>query len=147
MKNVALITGSSRGIGRGVALELAREGWDICVNYIQQKAAAEAAAADVVVTTPAAGTDDAVTFDKLILFTTATCPNCRMAKTFLDRAGLLYDVVIANEEPELTRKYGVRQAPTLVAISGETAEKVVNVSNIRRFIDELSAPAENALFN
>ena len=41
MKNVALITGSSRGIGRGVALELAREGWDICVNYIQQKAAAE----------------------------------------------------------------------------------------------------------
>ena len=113
----------------------------------QQKAAAEAAAADVVVTTPAAGTDDAVTFDKLILFTTATCPNCRMAKTFLDRAGLLYDVVIANEEPELTRKYGVRQAPTLVAISGETAEKVVNVSNIRRFIDELSAPAENALFN
>lgn len=41
MKNVALITGSSRGIGRGVALELAREGWDICVNYIQQKTAAE----------------------------------------------------------------------------------------------------------
>lgn len=41
MKQVALITGASRGIGRGIALELAREGWDICVNYIQQQAAAE----------------------------------------------------------------------------------------------------------
>ena len=31
-------------------------------------------------------------------------------------------------------------------ISDGTAEKIVNVSNIRRFIDELSAPADSALF-
>lgn len=37
----ALVTGSSRGIGRGIALQLAREGWDICVNYIQHREAAE----------------------------------------------------------------------------------------------------------
>ena len=41
MKQVALVTGSSRGIGRGIALQLAREGWDICVNYIQPREAAE----------------------------------------------------------------------------------------------------------
>ena len=41
MKKVALVTGASRGIGRGIALQLGREGWDICVNYIQQKEAAE----------------------------------------------------------------------------------------------------------
>lgn len=41
MKQVALVTGSSRGIGRGIALQLAREGWDICVNYIQHREAAE----------------------------------------------------------------------------------------------------------
>jgi len=77
-------------------------------------------------------------FDSLILFTTRTCPNCRMAKTFLDRAGLIYETVIADEAVELTRKYGVRQAPTLVAVRGDSFEKVVNVSNIRRFIDEQS---------
>ena len=70
-----------------------------------------------------------------------------MAKTFLDRAGLLYDTVIANEEPDLSRKYGVRQAPTLVAVSGENVEKIVNVSNIRKFIDELVKPSETVLFN
>jgi ribonucleoside-triphosphate reductase len=83
-------------------------------------------------------------FDSLILFTTRTCPNCRMAKTFLDRAGLIYETVIADEAVELTRKYGVRQAPTLVAVRGENFERIVNVSNIRRFIDEQSG-AENSV--
>jgi ribonucleoside-triphosphate reductase len=83
-------------------------------------------------------------FDSLILFTTRTCPNCRMAKTFLDRAGLIYETVIADEDPELTRKYGVRQAPTLVVVRGSEADKIVNVSNIRRFIDEQSG-AENSV--
>ena len=41
MNKIALVTGASRGIGRGIALQLGREGWDVCVNYIQQKEAAE----------------------------------------------------------------------------------------------------------
>ena len=76
---------------------------------------------------------------KLILFTTATCPNCKMAKTFLDRAGMIYEVVLANENAELAKKYGIRQAPTLVIDDGMNFETIVNVSNIRRFIDEQSA--------
>ena len=41
MKKIALVTGASRGIGRGIALELAREGWDVCVNYANSQQAAE----------------------------------------------------------------------------------------------------------
>ena len=73
---------------------------------------------------------------KLILFTTRTCPNCRMAKTFLDRAGLVYDIIVADEDVESTRIYGVKQAPTLVAVTGNEVERIVNVSNIRRYTDE-----------
>jgi len=33
MEKIALVTGSSRGIGRAVAAELARQGWAVCINY------------------------------------------------------------------------------------------------------------------
>jgi len=40
--HIALVTGSSRGIGQAVALALARNGVDIAVNFISRKEAAQA---------------------------------------------------------------------------------------------------------
>ena len=44
---VALITGSSRGIGRTIALELARSGANIVVNYFRKRKAAEATVTEI----------------------------------------------------------------------------------------------------
>jgi len=38
---VALVTGSSRGLGRGVALELAAAGWSVAIHYSGNRPAAE----------------------------------------------------------------------------------------------------------
>lgn len=68
------------------------------------------------------------------LFTTKTCPNCAMAKEILK--GQEYVVIDAEENEELTRQYGVMQAPTLVVVDGNHTKKYVNASNIQKFVDE-----------
>ena len=44
MKKVALVTGSSRGIGAAIASELSRAGWAVCINYLERRDKAEALA-------------------------------------------------------------------------------------------------------
>ncbi len=70
------------------------------------------------------------------LFTTKTCPNCKLAKGYLkDEKYLLID---AEENGELARRYGVMQAPTLVVVEGDSFQKYVNVSNIKKYAEECS---------
>lgn len=74
--------------------------------------------------------------DAIMLFGTKTCPNCKMAKKFLETAKINYDYVDAEVEKEKTLKFGVKQAPTLVVIKDGQTEVIGNLSNIKKFINE-----------
>jgi ribonucleoside-triphosphate reductase len=84
---------------------------------------------------------DCVEPDRLILFTTKTCPKCRMAKMFLDNAGLQYEALLAEENSSLAASYGIKEAPTLVVIKGDSAEVIANPSNIKGYVDSLCVKA------
>ena len=73
---------------------------------------------------------------RMVLVTTKTCPKCVMAKKFLNDAGLQYELVVADETPELARAYGVKQAPTLLILENDReVQRVENPSNIRAFAE------------
>ena len=86
-------------------------------------------------TETAQSTDRALTLDKITIFTTKTCPNCRMAKMLLDKAGIAYDVVDAEDQADITVAYGVRKAPTLLVPTQNGIDVYENVSNIKSFIE------------
>ena len=73
---------------------------------------------------------------RVLLFATRTCPNCKVADALLTKAGIPFEKIIADEQPDKATAYGVKQAPTLIVEQGGDAEKIVNLSNIKKFIEQ-----------
>ena len=94
---------------------------------------------DAVSTIEMSGADAAR--ERIILFKTPTCPNCKAAGALLDKAGVNYTALNANEERELVEKFGVKQAPTLVLINGDSFEKYRGVSDIKGWLMKRQEPA------
>lgn len=77
------------------------------------------------------------TLNETLLFGTKTCPNCKMAKMLLEKAGVPYKWVDAEENVELTNNYNVRKAPTLLVPNGDQILTFENASNIKGYIESL----------
>lgn len=75
---------------------------------------------------------------KPMLFTTATCPNCKMAKKFIAEAGFECDNMLAEENPELVKMYKISSAPTLVVFENGQPINIQNVSNIRKYLESIN---------
>jgi ribonucleoside-triphosphate reductase len=73
--------------------------------------------------------------DGVYLFTTATCPNCKIACSLLDKAGVTYDKLLANEHADLVETFSIKQAPTLVVIKDGLASKYTGVSDIKKWLN------------
>ena len=104
---------------------------DDSVAAVQEQIAAASVPAGMAA--PAAETA-ATTTRRAILFKTPTCPNCKAAGALLDKAGVSYTALNANEEKDLVAKYGVKQAPTLVLVEGDSFEKFRGVSDIKGWL-------------
>ncbi|MBQ4315789.1 MAG: ribonucleoside triphosphate reductase [Oscillospiraceae bacterium] len=69
------------------------------------------------------------------LFTTATCPNCKIACATLDKAGVEYEKLLANENKELAEALGIKQAPTLAVVRNGEVTKYTGVSDIKKMLN------------
>ena len=71
----------------------------------------------------------------ITLVTTKTCPNCKVAAAMLDKAGIAYTKVLAEERLDLVNKYDIKQAPTMIIEGAGCTEVYVGAPEIKTFID------------
>ena len=71
----------------------------------------------------------------IYLFGTSTCPNCKMAKTLLEKAKINYEYIDAEQNIDLTTKMEVKKAPTLIVIDKDKSY-FNNISEIKKFIED-----------
>ena len=76
--------------------------------------------------------------NEILLFATKTCPNCKMAKMLLDKAGIAYTVIDAEDNKQMTLKYKVNKAPTLIVPNEDGYEVFENASNIKGYIESIN---------
>ena len=74
---------------------------------------------------------------KAILISRVTCPNCRVAENLLNKAGVSYEKISAEENLDLCRELDIKGAPTLVISDGENHTKFYSVPEIKKYIASL----------
>ena len=79
------------------------------------------------------------TANGILLFATKTCPNCKMSAAMLDKAGIQYKKIYAEDNKDMATAYGIIQAPTLVVIENGVKTSYRNASNIKKFIETAQA--------
>lgn len=106
-----LITGASRGIGRAIALRLARDGFDIVVHCRSQRAHAEAVAAEIATLGRAA---------RVLCFDVADRAACASALNADIEAHGAYHGVVCNA--------GIARDNAFPAMSGEEWDSVIHTN-------------------
>ena len=71
--------------------------------------------------------------EKFVLYTTATCPNCRIIKPILKHAGIPFEERDAEQYMEEVQRLGLAQAPTLV-VQGNTTAIYAGVARIKDYL-------------
>ena len=74
---------------------------------------------------------------EILLFTSPTCPNCKMAKLLLEKANISYKSIDAVENKELALQFQVKKAPTMFVPTNEGYDVFDNVSDIKKYIEGL----------
>ena len=74
---------------------------------------------------------------KAILFSRMTCPTCRVAEGLLSKAGVAYEKLIADENLDQCKSYGVKGAPTLIITDGENFNSYYSVPEIKKYLASL----------
>ncbi len=72
---------------------------------------------------------------QFVLFATKTCPKCKIASQLLDKKGISFEKLFVEDNEELAKKLGLKQAPSLVITKGDITEIIADLPNIKAYIE------------
>ena len=75
-----------------------------------------------------------ITPTRVMLFATKTCPKCKIAASMLEKEGIEFEKLYVEDNEDLARGYGLKQAPTLVVESAQGVAKFVEIAGVKEFI-------------
>jgi len=74
---------------------------------------------------------------KTMLFTTKTCPDCKITVKSLDKSNIKYEYLDANENIELSKEFEIQSVPTLVVVRDDGSyEKFVKYGEIKKYTEK-----------
>ena len=71
------------------------------------------------------------------LFATKTCPKCKIAAQLLEQKGVSYEKLFVEDNVELAKKLGLKQAPSLVIYNGDEATVISDLPAVKEFIENM----------
>ena len=110
-----------------------RKVYDIGNSVLKREGKVVATAEETCACTAAPATEEGI-----VLFASTTCPNCKIAASLLDKAGVSYEKVLADKEPERAKAMEIKQAPTLVISDENGVQKIAGVSDIKKYLASLN---------
>jgi 3-oxoacyl-[acyl-carrier protein] reductase len=137
---VAIITGSSRGIGKAAAIALAAEGAKVVVNYAQSSGAAEAVVSDITATGAEAIAlkADVSKADEVDAMVAATLEKFGRIDVLVNNAGITRDTLLLRMKPEdwqavidlnLTGVFLCTRAVSKIMLK-QRSGRIINISSV-----------------
>ena len=71
------------------------------------------------------------------LFATKTCPKCKIAAQLLEQKGISYEKLFVEDNVEIAKKLGLKQAPSLVVYNGDEATVISDLPAVKEFIENM----------
>ncbi|MBE6691320.1 MAG: ribonucleoside triphosphate reductase, partial [Ruminococcaceae bacterium] len=72
--------------------------------------------------------------DGVYLFASKTCPKCKVAESLLGKSDIAYEKLFAEDNVPLFEALKIKQAPTLVKVSGGEIAKFVGLPEVKAFL-------------
>ena len=113
-----------------------RKTYNICESSLKPKTATVTISAPEKEAAPEVTIAAGEIGSKPMLFTTHTCAKCKAVKAMFDEQRFDYELIYADDDAELAKKFDIVNVPVLIIPDGDGVKKYTDIGPIRAYVNE-----------